>query len=397
MRAEITQRFNVSYTFPVLFTRDVFDPNNPLLRETLRRAGEKRHRVLLVVDSNVADAEPGFFARCSAYAAAHADIIEWVGPPFAVRGGEICKSDPLEVAAIHGLVEKYRIDRQSFILAVGGGAVLDAVGYAAATAHRGVRLIRMPTTVLAQNDAGIGVKNGVNAFGRKNFVGTFAPPFAVINDFDFLRTLPPRDMRAGMAEAVKVATIQDAEFLSWMHRERKNLAVFAQEAVEYLIERCAQLHIEHIGGRDPFELGSARPLDFGHWVAHKLEELTGNELRHGEAVAIGCALDSTYAFHKGLLSELELGKVVHTLEDIGFEVYHPALARMNVEEALEQFREHLGGELCITLPDGLGRKRETHDIDVPLVRRCIFSLAERAERKEERRHDPAALHRAVAK
>jgi 3-dehydroquinate synthase len=385
MTREIQQRFTVSYSFPILFTRSVFDPTNRALRDLLASAASaRRRRALVVVDSNVADADAALFGRIAAYAAHHADVLELVGAPFVVRGGEICKSDPVEVGAIHALVEKHRIDRQSFILAIGGGAVLDAAGYAAATAHRGVRLVRMPTTVLAQNDAGIGVKNGVNAFGRKNFVGSFAPPFAVINDFDFLRTLPAREMRAGMAEAVKVAAIKDADFLSWLHRERKALGAFAPDAVEHLIEVCARLHIEHVGSADPFELGSARPLDFGHWAAHKLEELTGNELRHGEAVAIGCALDSLYAFHRGLITELELGKILHTLEDIALPLYHPALARMDVLEALEQFREHLGGELCITLPDGLGKKREVADIDLALMKSCITQLAERHRRRHER-------------
>lgn len=390
MFPEIVQSFAVTYTFPVLFTRNVFEAANPILRDTLQRAGPKKHRVLVVVDSIVADANPGLFDACTAYAAAHPDAMELICPPVVVRGGEICKTEPVAVAAIHSLVERHRIDRQSFILVIGGGAVLDAVGYAAATAHRGVRLIRMPTTVLGQNDAGVGVKNGINAFGRKNFVGTFAPPFAVINDFAFLRTLPARELRAGMAEAVKVATIKDADFLSWLHRERKNLAAFVPEAVETLIERCARRHSEHIGGSDPFELGSARPLDFGHWAAHKLEELTSNELRHGEAVAIGCALDSCYAFHKGLLTEVELSKLLHTFEDIGFELYHPALSRLNVAEALEQFREHLGGELCITLPDGLGKKLEVHEIDLPLMKRCVVLLAERAQRREARRNERMA-------
>lgn len=390
MPTEITQTFSVGYSFPVLFTRGVFDPANDSLRTTLRRAGARRHRALLVVDSNFADGNPGFFAQCAAYAEAHSDTLEFITQPFIVRGGEICKSDPVEVAQLHKLVEQHRIDRQSFIIAVGGGAVLDAIGYATATAHRGVRLIRMPTTVLGQNDAGIGVKNGINAFGRKNFLGTFAPPFAVINDFEFLRTLPARDMRAGMAEAVKIAAIKDAEFLSWMHRERKNLAVFATEAMEHLITHCARRHIEHVGSADPFESGSARPLDFGHWAAHCLEELTGNELRHGEAVAIGCALDSLYAFRTGHITEVELGKILLTLEDLGFELYHPAMARMNVLEALAQFREHLGGEMCITVPDGLGRKRELHEIDIPLMRQCIAGLAERAHRREDRRADKLA-------
>jgi 3-dehydroquinate synthase len=395
MLRRVEQRFGVGFAFPVIFTRGAFQESNRVLRDTLESAGPRRHRLLLVVDSHVADADGALLDVCQRYARAHSDAMELVGAPFLVRGGEICKSDPVEVDAIHRLVAEHRIDRQSFVLAVGGGAVLDAAGYAAATAHRGVRLIRMPTTTLAQNDAGVGVKNGVNAFGRKNFLGTFAPPFAVINDFDFLRTLSPRDRRAGIAEAVKVAAIKDAEFMAWLYRERHNLGQFQAEAMEQMIVRCAERHVEHVGGADPFEMGSARPLDFGHWAAHKLEEITGNELRHGEAVAIGCVLDSHYAFQKGLLSELELGRIVHTIEDIGFDVYHPAMARLDVGEALEQFREHLGGELCITLPDGIGRKVELHEIDIPLMRRCVLQLAERQRRNEERkgqRHDaPGAV------
>jgi 3-dehydroquinate synthase len=384
MQSEIRQAFSVGYSFPVLFTRNSFETSNLVVRDAVRAAGAKRHRVLLVVDSNLADATPGLLAKIKAYGDFHADTFDWAGPPFIVRGGEICKSDPREVEELHELVAKYKIDRQSFILAVGGGAMLDAVGYAAATAHRGVRLIRMPTTTLGQNDAGIGVKNSINAYGRKNFLGTFAPPFAVINDYEFLRTLPARELRAGMAEAVKIACIKDAEFLSWMHRERKALGAFVPEAVEQLIERCARGHIEHVGSADPFESGSARPLDFGHWSAHFLEELTGNELRHGEAVAIGCALDSTYAFEQRLINEVELGKVMHTLEDMGFELFHPALQRMDIEEALGQFREHLGGEMCITVPDPLGRRRELHQIDLPLMKQCIQALATRHQRREMR-------------
>ena len=383
MDNEIRQAFSVAYSFPVLFTRGAFDPKNPLLAQTLGRGGSRRHRVLVAVDSNVADATDGLLQRITAWFAAQGSALELAGPPFLVRGGEICKSDPLEVSQLHDLVARYRIDRQSFILAIGGGAVLDAVGFAAATAHRGVRLVRMPTTVLGQNDAGIGVKNGINFLGRKNFLGSFAPPFAVINDFDFLRTLPARDLRAGMAEAVKVAAIKDADFLHWIHTERRRLAAFAPDAVEELIRRCAKKHIEHVGGADPFELGSARPLDFGHWTAHALEELTGHELRHGEAVAIGCALDSLYAHEVGLLSELELKKLLQTLEGLGFEVYHPALSRMDLREALAQFREHLGGELCLTVPHGLGRKVELNEIDLPLLGRCVEALAARSQHHAE--------------
>src|SRR4029078_10058039 len=118
------------------------------------------------------------------------------------------------------------------------GAMLDAVGYAAATTHRGVRIVRVPTTVLAQCDGGVGLKNGVNAFGVKNFLGAFAPPFAIVNDERFLETLPARDRRAGMAEAVRVALVRDAAFFQWLETEAIALAAFEPAALATLVRRC---------------------------------------------------------------------------------------------------------------------------------------------------------------
>lgn len=377
----IHQQFTVSYSYPVLFSRDIFRNDNPLLADLIRQGGREQNRALVVIDSDVAHHAHGLLERISRYGEQNAPILEFVAPPFIVRGGEVCKHEPVEVERIHALVERHRLCRHSFIIAIGGGAVLDAAGYAAATAHRGVRLIRLPTTVLAQNDAGIGVKNSVNAFGRKNFLGTFAPPFAVINDFDFLATLQPRDLRSGIAEAVKVALIRDRTFFDTLYGERHALAAFQAAAMERMIIRCAELHLEHIAtGGDPFESGSSRPLDFGHWNAHKLEELTLSELRHGEAVAIGIALDSVYSRKCGLLGELDLHRILTLLTDLGFALYHPSLSWLDVEKSLQEFREHLGGELTIPLLAGIGKKVEAHAIDAALVKSCIAYLAEQEPR-----------------
>ena len=144
------------------------------------------------------------------------------------------------------------------------------------------------------------MKNAINAFGFKNLLGTFAPPFAVINDFAFLDILPEREKRGGMAEAVKVALIRDADFFAWLEREADALARFQPNALDTLVQRCARRHMHQIAhGGDPFETGSARPLDYGHWSAHKLEGLTRHALRHGEAVAIGVALDARYSVLAG--------------------------------------------------------------------------------------------------
>ncbi len=372
------QTFSVNFSYPVIFTADAFAPDNPVLADVVRAGGRAHNRVLVVIDSEVASLTPGLLERISRYGEQHRELLEFVGPPFVVRGGEICKHEPVEVERIHALVERHRICRHSFILAIGGGAVLDAAGYAAATAHRGVRLIRMPTTVLSQNDAGIGVKNGVNAFGRKNFLGTFAPPFAVVNDAAFLRTLAQRDQRAGIAEAIKVALIRDRTFFDVLYAGRHELARFEPAAMQRMIQRCAELHLQHIGGAgDPFESGSSRPLDFGHWVAHKLEELSAHELRHGEAVAIGIALDSMYSHRLGLLGEVDLHRILTLLETLGFALSHPALAWLDVQQALSEFREHLGGTLSIPLLEGIGRKVEVHQIDIALMKQCIARLCQR--------------------
>ena len=378
----LRQQFSVSYSFPVLFTREAFCQSNTALADLLSSGGSGSRRVLVVLDSGVAEAECGVMEKVVRYAAAHPKALELVFPPLLVRGGESCKSDPVEVGKIQAAVEKNGLCRHSFILAIGGGAVLDAAGFAAATAHRGIRLIRMPTTTLAMNDAGVGVKNGINAFGRKNFSGTFAPPYAVINDFEFLRTLPARELRAGIAEAVKVALIRDRGFFDFLYSARARLAAFHPEAMEEMIVRCAELHLEHIArSGDAFEFGSSRPLDFGHWSAHKLEELTGGEIRHGEAVAIGVALDSLYSHHLGLIGELDLRRILATLEGIGFQLYHPALNWIEVERALREFQEHLGGELSIPLLNGIGDRVDHRDIDAGVFRHCIETLARRSTRK----------------
>ncbi len=376
---EVLQSLRVAYDYPVVFTRDVFSPSNPALPEVLARSGAATSRILPVIDSGLLAADPGLPGRIERFAASQGPLLELVSEPLIVRGGEVCKRDPREVSRFYDLVAKHSICRHSYALVIGGGAVLDAMGYAAATAHRGIRLIRMPSTTLAQNDAGIGVKNAVNFGGRKNFLGTFAPPFAVVNDFDLLGSLSERDLCGGIAEAIKVALIKDADFFHSLYEGRRALASFAPSPMESMIIRCAELHLEHIQtSGDPFELGSARPLDFGHWAAHKLEELTGGSLRHGEAVAIGIAIDSTYSCRAGMLGEDSLRQILALLEDIGFDLYHSALQSLEVERALSDFREHLGGELCITLLNGIGCGTEVDRIDIPLMKSCVESLALRS-------------------
>jgi 3-dehydroquinate synthase len=380
------QSFSVAYDYSVAFTHDAFSPSNRCLVDVLaRREPRKRHRCAVFVDAGVLAAMPDLPQRIAGYATAHAQSIEIAGAPVVVAGGEACKNDPETTPRLLGALSRLAIDRHSFAIAIGGGAVLDAVGYAAAIFHRGVRHIRFPTTVLAQDDSGVGVKNAVNALGCKNLVGTFAPPWAVINDSAFVDILPPREKRAGMAEAVKVALIRDATFFAWVEHNAAALARFSPPHLDRLIKNTADLHMRQIRlGGDPFEAGSARPLDFGHWSAHKLEQLTEHAVSHGEAVAIGIALDARYSVATGLLAAGEDERIARLLAALGFTLWHDALRQRNADgrlallQGLADFQEHLGGELTITLLAGIGRGVEVHAIDTHVVAQCIDWLQARA-------------------
>jgi 3-dehydroquinate synthase len=383
--AVLWQRFHVPYEYPVHFTEGLFRPNNPVLVETLaQREPDRRHRCVFFVDDGLVRARPDLCDEICAYAVHHSNRIELVTEPVQVPGGEVIKQELHFVERMQRTLYEQHIDRHSYAIGVGGGAVLDAIGLVAATTHRGVRHVRVPTTVLSQNDSGVGVKNGVNLYGQKNFVGTFAPPVAVLNDIEFIDTLETRDRVAGMAEAVKVALIRDGEFFVWLERNADALALFERQAMATLIRRCAELHMHQIArGGDPFETGSARPLDYGHWSAHKLESLTRHHLRHGEAVAIGIALDSRYSVLAGHLRAGEEDRIAFLLEHLGFKLWHPALeqttpsGRHAVLQGLQDFREHLGGELTITLLAEVGTGVEVHEMDEALVVQSIDWLARR--------------------
>jgi len=365
------QGLSVSFHFPVHFTHGLFRLDNPVFVESVTRLEpDRRHRLFFIIDAGITSAQPDLLSDIERYLHHHDKRLQLAKPPVIVPGGESAKNDVKLIEELQGKLLAAAIDRQSFIVAIGGGAVIDLAGYLAATFHRGVRHIRIPTTVLSQNDSGVSVKNGVNAFGIKNLLGTFAPPFAVINDDELLRTLEPRDTRAGMAEAVKVSLVRDPGFFQWIEQNGHALATFEPDELAFLIRRCAELHMQHIARcGDPFELASARPLDFGHWAAHKLENLTQYRLRHGEAVAIGLALDTRYSFEAGLLDACDCERVVGLLELLGFRLWHPQMGTRDSEgqllllDGLREFHEHLGGEFSVTLLSAIGSMLEVHEMD----------------------------------
>lgn len=375
----LAQSFSVHFEYRVYFTAGIFDADNETLYSFLkeRTVPETIQKILFVIDQGVSDTHPRLQEDISRYFKRY-PVVQLAEELLIVPGGEEAKNNLAHFDRITEAVHSQRIDRHSYIIALGGGSLLDLAGYAAAVCHRGINLIRIPTTVLSQNDSGIGVKNGINHFGKKNFLGTFTPPVAVFNDDRFLNTLDGRNWRSGISEAVKVALIKDAEFFNWIEAHTLELVSRNRAVMNYLIRRCADLHMQHIGGSDPFEKGSSRPLDFGHWSAHKLEQLTHFKVLHGEAVAMGIALDSLYSSLAGHLSPAEAERILLVLIKLGFDITHPLMQITDQNSpvllGLQEFREHLGGRLTIMLLTDIGTGKEVFEMNTDLLVRAGKTL-----------------------
>jgi len=367
----IYQTIEVNYRFPVSFTSGLFDADNPTFADTLiGRDSQKTHRLICVVDDGVAEACPKLLQDITNYVGIYSQQLSLVRSPVIIPGGESVKNDHELREHLYQLIVDTRLDRHSYIVAIGGGALLDAVGFVAAIAHRGIRHIRIPTTVLAQGDSAASVKNGVNRYGRKNYLGTFSPPHAVINDYDFISVLPSKDKISGMAEAIKVALVRDKRFFDWLEKHHAKLASFDTDAMQYMIRRCTELHMVEITYHgDPFENGCNRPIDFGHWAAHRLETLTNYKLRHGEAVAIGMAIDAKYSVLTHHLAQGIEERICQLLENLGFHLWNEALLQKNatgewsILQGIDDFNEQLGGELSITMLSEIGEGISVHEID----------------------------------
>lgn len=375
-------QFTVPYQYEIHFTSSLFDVENPLVRKyfSQHRAMEnQKPKVLFMIDQGVVDHHPDLMEEIKQYFDS-VDGVECIDRMYVFPGGEQVKNSRKAQDEMLKAIDQHGIDRHSYVIAIGGGAVLDAVGYATAISHRGVRHIRVPTTVLSQNDSGIGVKNGINYFNKKNYLGSFTPPEAVWNDVNFLRTLSDRDKRAGLSEAVKVAMIRDDAFFEWIEEHSAALYAFDEEALQESIVVCARLHLNHITtSGDPFERGSARPLDFGHWAAHKLEDLTDYEMRHGEAVAVGIVLDTVYSHLMGYIDQKAMDRVITLFDQLGFNECFDELRHHESDDllqGLEEFREHLGGKLTVTLIDRIGHGFEVHEIDTKKMKKALRQITQ---------------------
>lgn len=377
--------FTVTFPHRLRYTADVLGPERDVLADLLEPSDDRPARIQFFVDSHLATARPGLTAVLQEVASARPDRFESAGAVQVVPGGELVKNDPAHLERILRAFHDADLDRRSYVVVVGGGAVLDAVGFAAAIAHRGLRLVRLPTTTLAQADSGVGVKNAVNYFGKKNWLGAFAVPWAVINDAALLETLPDRDFVCGFSEAVKVALLKSPETFDRLCLTAAAIRRRDPDAALPMIRASVEMHLAHITrGGDPFEAREARPLDFGHWSAHKLEPMSGFALRHGEAVAIGVAIDAVYSSMAHGFPRHDASRVIRCLETLGFPLAHPSLRdSAALLDGLEEFRQHLGGRLTVTMLRGVGDPIDVHEVDRDLMHKAIESIATRAEAAPE--------------
>jgi 3-dehydroquinate synthase len=388
----IRKNIRLDFSHRVYFTQDCFSHANETLAGIVQPHRKNQpSKIIVYLDEGMLDGNPNLPGQIESYFKAREDALNLVCSPIFIRGGESAKNEWSLVEKIWSDLNAFSLCRHSYVIVIGGGAALDMVGFAASTAHRGIRLVRLPTTTLSQGDGGVGVKNGINYFGKKNWVGTFSVPYAVLNDFAFLRGLPQGQKRAGFVEAVKVALIRDRSFFEQIEARAHDLARFDEEAMRHVIRKSAALHLEHIAGSgDPFEHGSARPLDFGHWVAHKLEQISDFRIGHGDAVAIGLGVDLLYSAKIGLIKKSSAERCLQLLEALGFKLYDEILRSESdqgkpvILEGLEEFREHLGGELTITLLQGIGEGVEVHAMDKDKILESVDDLCTRNLVRQEK-------------
>ncbi|HIH2763070.1 MAG TPA: 3-dehydroquinate synthase [Candidatus Azoamicus sp.] len=374
MHKIIKQTFDIKYNYNIFFTKDIFNLNNKILINELNKNNLSEKKVLIVIDKNITKFHTDLIKNINNYFNFYKNLIKITCKPIIFTGGERIKNHYSLVKYLYTIIEKYKICRQSYLIAIGGGTLQDLAGYVASTAHRGIKLIRIPTTVLSQDDSGVGVKNGINFINKKNFIGCFSTPHSVINDYSFLNSLNLKQIMEGISEALKVALIKDKNFFNYININSKNITTPA--VLENLIYTCANLHAEHISKYgDPFEKTSSRPLDFGHWTAHKLESMSKYKISHGESVGIGIILDTTYSYLIKLLKKDKWKTIIRCMINLKMKIFSDLLLKKKqtymIFDGLEEFREHLGGKVTITLLKDIGIKIDVHHINKNIYIKAI--------------------------
>ncbi|GAL05858.1 3-dehydroquinate synthase [Photobacterium aphoticum] len=262
--------------------------------------------------------------------------------------------------------------RDTVIVALGGGVIGDVVGFAAASFHRGVDFIQVPTTLLSQVDSSVGGKTAVNHPLGKNMIGAFYQPKAVVIDNRCLHTLPAREFAAGMAEVIKYGIIADAPFFAWLEENMEKLQALDGDALNYAIKRCCQIKADVVAA-DEKESGVRALLNLGHTFGHAIEAQMGyGNWLHGEAVAVGTVQAARTAYYQGLLSEADVERIIRLLKKAQLPVQGPA--EMDFDAYMKHMmrdKKVLAGQLRLILPTAIGAAQVVSGVPEAILRQAI--------------------------
>jgi 3-dehydroquinate synthase len=278
--------------------------------------------------------------------------------------GEVFKTWEVLQKIFDGLLEN-SADRKTTLVALGGGVIGDMTGFAAACYMRGIKFIQVPTTLLSQVDSSVGGKTGINHPLGKNMVGAFHQPQAVIADLDTLKTLPPEELAAGLAEVIKHGAIADHEFLSWIEKNQDALNNCDPAAMEYAVRRSCEIKSQVVA-QDEKEGGIRAILNFGHTFGHAIEAGMGyGAWLHGQAVGCGMVMAADLSVRVGLLSEAEASRLKKIIQALHLPTQPPKLGVDRFMELMSVDKKAEGGEVRYILLNGLGQaKIQTVDDDL---------------------------------
>lgn len=275
-----------------------------------------------------------------------------------------------------------RVPRDGILVGIGGGVTLDVCGVAASLVRRGIAYVRIPTTLMGLIDVGVGIKSGVNFRGHKNYLGTFYPCHAVLNDPTFLETLSTVHLSEGLAEVVKIALVRDARLFAVLEEHGTSLlrARFRDTAGvgDWVIEHSIDAMEDELVG-NYYERDLARKVDFGHTFSTTVEVHSEYQVSHGAAVAIDMALSSAIAVQLGLLSMVDFDRIVNLLSTFVLPTWYEPLDLRSCLNALAEARRHRSGNLNFVVPHGIGQTAFVQSVETSTLRESIRMLKERKE------------------
>jgi 3-dehydroquinate synthase len=282
-----------------------------------------------------------------------------------VPEGEEYKS--LDTAGrLYNELTEFGAERSTPVLALGGGIIGDVAGFVAATYMRGVPLVQLPTTLLAQVDSSIGGKVAVNHKQLKNEIGAFYQPRIVITDITTLQTLPPVELTSGLSEIIKYAIIKDKDFFTYLEEHLESIRALDEKSLEYIVAVSARIKAEVVE-KDEKDLGLRNILNFGHTLGHAIESVSDFKISHGQAVAMGMMVASGIANEIGVLENTCVVRIRKLLKRAGLMTKVPKLDLNQVLESAMHDKKVTGGKIRFVLPRGIGEVYITDEVNIKVV------------------------------